>query len=319
MGSNDCPAGQHHCGLLCRPLDQQCAAVADAGTLDDGAGSGASYALTVNLVGAGRGELVASKDGTFSCGPGPVTPPCTASFAGGTQVTLTASVGGSAFSFGGWSGGGCSGTGDCVTTLDSAQTITATFHATLTYTDSDDLTVPTGISSVGVELWGGGGQGAFVGSYNGTLACYTGTGGGGGGAYNAQMMAVVPGNAYHITVGCGACKTSSDPKQYNLGGDTSFGSLLSAGGGQGGYDSPPNGGPGGMCSGAGCVPGSMGVSGATSSCKGGDGGAAGGLGGGAGGVYGTTSGDGAVPGGGGAGSEGIAGGLGAPGQAIVSW
>ncbi|MGA2450319.1 MAG: hypothetical protein ABTD50_16725 [Polyangiaceae bacterium] len=289
------------------------------GSSTSSGGSAASYVLTVDLVGAGIDETVDSSDGVIDCGPGPVTVPCSASYASGTQVTLTANVGDSAFSFGGWSGGGCSGTGSCVLTTNSTQTVTASFHAALTYTDSEDFIVPTGIASVDVQLWGGGGQGGFAGAFNASLGCYTGTGGGGGGAYNAQTLTVVAGNTYPITVGCGGCVVSSDMNQLDLGGDSSFGSLLTAGGGQGGSDSPPTGGPGGACSGPGCVAGISGNSGSSSSCNGGNGGAAGGPDGGTGGVYGSNGGDGVTPGGGGAGSEGIAGGMGAPGEAIVSW
>ena len=289
------------------------------GSSTSSGGSAASYVLTVNLVGAGIDEYVDSSDGMISCGPGPVTLPCSASYASGTQVTLTATVGDSAFSFGGWSGGGCSGTGSCILTTNSSQTVIASFHSALTYTDSENFIVPTGISSVDVQLWGGGGQGGFAGAFNESLGCYTGTGGGGGGAYNAQSLTVVPGNTYPITVGCGGCIESSDMNQLDLGGDSSFGSLLSAGGGQGGSDSPPTGGPGGACTGPGCVAGGSGNSGSSSSCNGGNGGAGGGPDGGTGGAYGANDGDGVTPGGGGAGSEGIAGGMGAPGEAIVSW
>src|SRR5437870_9076175 len=48
---------------------------------------------------------------------------CTASFASGTAVTLTATpAAGSTFT--GWSGGGCSGTGMCVVTVSAATTVT---------------------------------------------------------------------------------------------------------------------------------------------------------------------------------------------------
>jgi Divergent InlB B-repeat domain len=322
------------CGTTCCPPGEacdlgSCVPAGEGGAVgNDGAGPGVdagsdapggSYSLTVNLVGAGSQESVASSDGSINCGPGPVVAPCSATYPAGTQVTLTATVGDNRYMFGGWSGGGCSGTGDCTTSIDAAKTVTASFHATLTYTSRVTFTVPTGISSVNVQLWGGGGQGGFVGAFSGALGCYTGTGGGGGGAYAAGSVAVVAGSMYPVTVGCGGCVTSPDPKQYNLGGPSSVGSLLSAGGGQGGYDNPPNGGAGGTCTAAGCTPGSPGTAGSISSCKGGNGGAAGGPGGGAGGVYGTNFGNGASPGGGGAGSEGIAGGIGASGQVIVSW
>jgi hypothetical protein len=281
--------------------------------------SAGSYVLTILLVGAGMGEFVASEDGTASCGPGPITPPCSVMYSAGTVVTLQAMVGESDFSFGGWAGAGCSGMGDCVVTMTSAQTVTASFHATLVYTDNENFIVPTGLSTLNVALWGGGGQGGYVGTFNSSLGCYTGTGGGGGGAYNTQSLPVAAGDMVPITVGCGGCVISSDMNQLDIGGDTSFGALLTAGGGGGGYDSPPTGGAGGSCVGPGCIAGSAGTMGSTSSCNGGAGGGAGGPDAGAGGVYGTDYGNGGTPGGGGAGSEGIAGGLGGPGQAVVSW
>jgi hypothetical protein len=51
---------------------------------------------------------------------------CSATYAGGSTVTLTATpTNGSTFA--GWSGGGCSGTGGCTVTLSAATTVRATF------------------------------------------------------------------------------------------------------------------------------------------------------------------------------------------------
>ena len=76
--------------------------------------------LTVARAGTGGGTITSAPSG-IGC---PVT--CVASYAPGTRVTLTAQadVGSS---FGGWSGGGCSGTGTCVVTLDTSTAVTATF------------------------------------------------------------------------------------------------------------------------------------------------------------------------------------------------
>src|SRR5439155_21371057 len=64
------------------------------------------FALTVSKAGTGTGTVTSAPAG-ITCG---VT--CSASFASGTAVTLTAApAAGSTFS--GWSGGGCSGTGPC--------------------------------------------------------------------------------------------------------------------------------------------------------------------------------------------------------------
>ena len=58
---------------------------------------------------------------------------CSASFASGTTVTLTARpAAGSAFT--GWTGGGCSGTEPCTVTVSAATTVTATFTPTFVLT-----------------------------------------------------------------------------------------------------------------------------------------------------------------------------------------
>ncbi|MGO9899159.1 MAG: InlB B-repeat-containing protein [Solirubrobacteraceae bacterium] len=75
--------------------------------------------LTVSVAGSGAGSV---SGGGISC-PGT----CGASVAPGTQVTLTATPA-SGSSFAGWSGSGCSGTSTtCQTTVNSAETVTATF------------------------------------------------------------------------------------------------------------------------------------------------------------------------------------------------
>ena len=78
-------------------------------------------ALTVSKAGSGSGT-VTSADGGINCGSS-----CSDSYAQGTTVTLTATpAAGSTFA--GWSGGGCSGTGTCVVTMSSTQSVTATFN-----------------------------------------------------------------------------------------------------------------------------------------------------------------------------------------------
>jgi phospholipase C len=82
-----------------------------------------SSSLTVTMSGPGTGTVTSNPSG-ISC---PTT--CSASFANGTQVTLTA-VPSSGSSFGGWSGA-CSGTGTCVVTLNAATTVNALFGGSL--------------------------------------------------------------------------------------------------------------------------------------------------------------------------------------------
>jgi poly(3-hydroxybutyrate) depolymerase len=79
-----------------------------------------SYALNVTKAGTGTGT-VTSTAGGIDCGT-----TCTASFASGTDVTLSASADtGSAF--GGW-GGACSGTGRCVLDMTADRSVVATFR-----------------------------------------------------------------------------------------------------------------------------------------------------------------------------------------------
>lgn len=101
--------------------------------------------LTVTRAGSGGGTITSVPSG-IGC---PVT--CVASYTPGARVTLTpqADVGSS---FGGWSGGGCSGAGACVVTLDTNTAVTATFvqqFFNLTVTTSGPGSVtssPSGIS-----------------------------------------------------------------------------------------------------------------------------------------------------------------------------
>lgn len=84
----------------------------------------ASFAtLSVSLSGAGAGGAVVTSDPAgINCGA-----VCTAAYIKGSSVTLTATGAG----FTGWSGGGCTGTGSCVVTLNSNIGVTATFRAAL--------------------------------------------------------------------------------------------------------------------------------------------------------------------------------------------
>ena len=82
-----------------------------------------TFMLDVTKAGNGGGTVTSTPAG-IDCGP-----TCTASFDDGTQVTLSATPNANS-SFMGWSGAGCSGTGDCVVTMDQARSVTATFEMT---------------------------------------------------------------------------------------------------------------------------------------------------------------------------------------------
>ena len=69
---------------------------------------------------SGSGSVVSSPAG-INC---PST--CSATFAPGTQVTLTATAA-AGYTFSGWGGGTCSGTGTCLVATNSLQTVSATF------------------------------------------------------------------------------------------------------------------------------------------------------------------------------------------------
>jgi hypothetical protein len=81
-----------------------------------------SYGLEVDTDGSGSGTVTSSPAG-IECGF-----ECWAEFEAGAEVTLTASAAPGS-SFAGWSGGGCSGTGTCVITLEDDDEVTATFDA----------------------------------------------------------------------------------------------------------------------------------------------------------------------------------------------
>lgn len=81
------------------------------------------HTLAVSKDGAGSGTVTSSPSG-INC-----VPACSTQFPAGTLVTLTATAD-SGFSFGGWSGGGCSGTRTCQVTMSSDQAVTATFVPT---------------------------------------------------------------------------------------------------------------------------------------------------------------------------------------------
>jgi hypothetical protein len=83
----------------------------------------ATYALSVAIQGDGTGTVASTPSG-ITC-----SPQCVGNFASGSKVTLQATAAPNS-AFIGWSGGGCSGTGSCVITLNANTNVTATFDAT---------------------------------------------------------------------------------------------------------------------------------------------------------------------------------------------
>jgi len=89
----------------------------------DFGGEGGPYTLTITKSGTGSGTVTSSPAG-INCGSD-----CSEAYNTGTIVTLTTTPAtGSTFT--GWSGGGCSGTGTCIITMNSDKTVTATFTTT---------------------------------------------------------------------------------------------------------------------------------------------------------------------------------------------
>src|SRR5208282_3270888 len=86
----------------------------------------ATFALTVSLIGTGNGT-VSDTLGAISCvdTAGVISGTCSANYPAGSTVNLTATPTAPS-TFGGWLGA-CSGTGACSVTLNSAQSVTASF------------------------------------------------------------------------------------------------------------------------------------------------------------------------------------------------
>lgn len=93
-------------------------AVTVTATFDTASTASSTYTLSVSTKGPGT---IGSNSGGISCGS-----VCSAAYASGTVVTLTAIPGKNA-RFIGWSGGGCIGNDTCTVTLDQAMSVTAVF------------------------------------------------------------------------------------------------------------------------------------------------------------------------------------------------
>jgi len=85
-------------------------------------GGSTNVTLTVTLAGTGSGTVNSVPSGAIAC-PGD----CSEVYTSGAQVTLTATPAAMA-TFAGWSGGSCSGTGDCVFTIAADSSVIATFN-----------------------------------------------------------------------------------------------------------------------------------------------------------------------------------------------
>ena len=108
----------------------------------------ANYILSVSKNGTGSGTVISSPTG-INCGS-----TCSYTFGYNVPVTLTAAPT-SRSAFGGWSGGGCSGTGTCIVTLTASTSVTANFTRKVRDDyDGDGKTDPAKfISSAGSVWW----------------------------------------------------------------------------------------------------------------------------------------------------------------------
>jgi hypothetical protein len=80
------------------------------------------FQLKITKAGTGSGGVTSNPAG-IDCGAS-----CSGDFESGSSVVLTAAPDSNS-TFGGWSGGGCSGSGSCTVKMSEAQTVTATFTA----------------------------------------------------------------------------------------------------------------------------------------------------------------------------------------------
>ena len=100
----------------------QCSVTMDTDKTVTAAFNQHQYTLTVTKAGKGSG-MVTSSPGGIDCGSD-----CSETYNQGTSVTLTATPA-SGSTFGGWLGGGCSGTGTCVVVMNADIAVTAAFSA----------------------------------------------------------------------------------------------------------------------------------------------------------------------------------------------
>ena len=98
------------------------------------------------------------------------------------------------------------------------------------FTTSGNFTVPQGVTSLIVELWGAGGGGG-TNSYG---LNYPGGTGGRCGAYGKGQVTVNEGQTYSVLVGLGGSGVTGFSNIGGAGGTTSFDNLIFCTGGQGG-------------------------------------------------------------------------------------
>jgi hypothetical protein len=131
-------------------------------------------------------------------------------------------------------GGAFFGDGSGLTNLNSIPNMQV-------FTNNGTFVVPTNVTRIMVELWGGGGGGGnpyWNGISDNTDIQFNPAGGGGAGGYGKQIVSVTPGSNYVVTVGQGGLVSSN-------GGNSSFGTLANASGGNAGMGNAVDFGAGG--------------------------------------------------------------------------
>jgi hypothetical protein len=208
-----------------------------AATVTNGAIMNAQLAANaVNANNIASGQVVKSLNGLMDA----------ISLIAGTNVTITPSVNTLQISASGGGGGG----GVTVTNTLAAgnnvglftnsgiveiSSFVPSFQVFRSVTNAI-FTVPTNVTKIMVEMWGaGGGGGASDTSYS-----YIG-GGGGGGAYAWSTFTVTNGTSYAVTAGAGGSGGITGGANGSTGATSSFGTLMSAGGGSGGMNSDTSG------------------------------------------------------------------------------
>jgi hypothetical protein len=94
-----------------------------------------------------------------------------------------------------------------------------------TFTASGTFTIPTGVTQVEVEVWGGG-SGSFA-----SVAGAPSGGGSGGGYARKRLVGLTPGQQVPVTIGAGGTAGAVGGPAPSAGGASSFGSMVSATGG----------------------------------------------------------------------------------------
>lgn len=154
------------------------------------------------------------------------------SLSAGPNVTLTTN--GTALQISAASGGGggtiAAGNNVSLFTNGGVLQISAMVSSVAMFGSSGTFVVPTNVTKITVEAWGGGGGGGNGYAYtNSSAFIFNGGGGGGAGGYAWNVFSVTPGGSYTVTVGSGGSAGVA-------GGTSSFGALISAGGGSPGGD-----------------------------------------------------------------------------------